>query len=145
VIGGTPRSPEEHKRRVGVARDAAEKAEPGIADWVYETLNSSNDLRLRARLGQIIDDAGALGEDVRAASPDFCRLVTLTRNALTHRSKEPPLTGLAQRAHVDALGWVLRRALLRQVGFSEEVATALVRRNRDYQDCVWRLKASIAD
>lgn len=130
----------EHAARVRTVLDAAP---PEHTEWLRERLTYSNEPSLPPRLKELIKMGGAAVSPIAPVVGRFVRRVADSRNFYTHydrrledrAAKGEELFWLTQR-----LAFVVRAALLRELGLSEERVAKALQRNRMYQPIVERLE-----
>jgi hypothetical protein len=111
-----------------------------------EELSEDNRYRLADRVSGLIEQNGALGLEV--ALPDketFVRRIVKTRNHLTHRvgDTESVLVEPARSWHAEALAWLVRASLLRDLGFDASDVERRVRQNLRFGGFLERLRESL--
>jgi hypothetical protein len=132
-IGGLLLPEEEHKGRVASILAQV----PGeYRDWLEKELEYSNEPKLRQRLKELLDNTEKAISPLVGDRRSFIQKVLETRNYLTHY--DPKLQGTAavgvELFRINrALYFLLTVCLLRELGFSIERCTELLRNYRKYQ------------
>lgn len=145
AIGGTPLPKEAHDQRVTDV--VSQIRDSSLREWAEQSLRDSNWYRLRGRLEQLLAAAGDIGNEIADPDPDlFLRRTVKTRNYLTHHGERHPL--VIDRAavlfwHGEALAWLVRSLLLRDLGFSQDEMAERIRRTPRFQGFKKGLKDSM--
>ena len=126
-IGGTSVSPEEHQLRV----DAVVAAAPHEHRvWARETLAGKNQKGQRKKVAEVVERAGATGQAVLDAVPQFKNLAVAARQRVAHPGSGG---GAEQLAVATGLRWVLRHCVLLDIGVEEHRAAELIRDCRRFE------------
>ena len=136
-----------HRRRFARAPDeidlsrraiAIEACPEGARSWLEDKLRYSHEPSLRRRIKDLVAFAGAAVSPFWKSGKERSNLVTRlvdARNALTHWDPESTVDfdGRELRSLSAFLSLLLTACILRELGFTEEEASAALSRNRRYQ------------
>lgn len=80
----------------------------------------NNQKTLRSVMSELLNDSGAFGTAVLRANPEFDGLLSRDRGGLSHGSKSSGVTAVERHWNTEALQWLLRARLLRELGVPEQ-------------------------
>lgn len=121
------RSRQQRSRNRDVGRAVARRS---LARQPYRTLDAEvlafakrrtdiNEKTLRSVVSELLNDSGAFGAAVLGANPEFDGLLSGDRGGLSHGSKSSGVTAEERQWNTEALQWLLRARLLRELGVPE--------------------------
>jgi hypothetical protein len=103
-----------------------------LREYAVRVVRGGNFFPQPEQFGKLLDYTGKVGANILATEPNFVKAVKDVRNGLTHpNSKGNP--GVLRRYHLEqALRWVVRTCLLKELGFKDDTLHKLLQRNRYY-------------
>jgi hypothetical protein len=119
-----------------------------LRPFVKDLLQWANQLKLNARLAELIELAGP---SIAGMAPDtgrWSKQVARVRNQLTHWDPEQPAHKLnASQLFwlAEAVGTLVTVCLLRELGFTEDERTKLLANNQGYQHLLGQLRQDLGE
>jgi hypothetical protein len=103
-----------------------------LQDFATRVIKRSNYFPQQDQYKKLLEYSGKAGDDILAIEPDFAKIVTEIRNRITHSSSRSNRGVVRRHQLKQALRWVVRACLLKELGFGDEQISTLLERNRHY-------------
>jgi hypothetical protein len=113
----------EHQERVSRVVAAAPA---DLQEWTRRSLMGRGVKGRSRRMRELIEYAGATGLAIRGAVPDFERRIDRARGWVAHPSKHHPEKGREFYMLERSLRWLVRHALLLELGLSDDQAATVI-------------------
>jgi hypothetical protein len=135
---GAEKSRAEHRQRVARIAEAARAGgvPPEDVDWAEGILAGRNDKKLADLIGELVADAGALGEAILARDPHFTRTVASARARVSHPGGKQGLTTIQRYWYGQVLLWVVRARLAAETGLATDVISRQVIKRGSFDHAV---------
>ncbi len=119
---------EEHEKRVAAILEAAatNNVDDDVVRWARAVLAGRNDKPLRQRVNDLLGHSGRVGAAIVDAEPKFVGNLTGTRGPLAHSGGGGRLQTPDRYFHSEALRWIVRACLLRELGVSADEGDRLI-------------------
>jgi ApeA N-terminal domain 1 len=103
-----------------------------LQDFATRVIKRSNYFPQQDQYKKLLEHSGKAGGDILAIEPEFAKIVTDIRNRITHPSSRNN-RGVVRRHHLEqALRWVVRACLLKELDFDDKQVGTLLERNKRY-------------
>lgn len=124
----------EHRQRLEAVADAIEAAgiDPETKKWAISILTNRNDTPLRAKIEELTNSTGSVGDTILKSIPGFPREVTRARVGVSHGGA-PGSEHDRQYWLGAVLTWVVRVKLLAETGVPLDHLTSVTTKNPDFK------------
>lgn len=103
-----------------------------LLDYAIRVIKGGNHLSQQDQLRRLLSHSGPVGTDVLSAMPHFVKVVSDIRNGITHPSSKGNPGAVYRHRIEQAVRWVIRACLLKELGFDDARIRELVDRNTSY-------------